>query len=189
MSAFEYVTVLIAIVLGLGIARILTGIASVIKKSDKVVLYWPHMLWVLFILVLHIQEWWIMYELKSHQPWRLPFFLFIMIYPVNLFLLARLLFPDKLNRKLTDLKQYYYRNFRKLFVLLILSALVSVLYNLFVLHPSLLDQVLQIGLVLTVSVITIRKSTDEWVHKALSVVILITLVMSIIIEWNVWLIE
>jgi hypothetical protein len=73
--------------------------------------------------------------------------------------------------------------------LLILSALVSVLYNLFVLHPSLLDQVLQIGLVLTVSVITIRKSTDEWVHKALSVVILITLVMSIIIEWNVWLIE
>lgn len=189
MSAFEYVTVLIAIVLSLGIAQILTGVASMIKKSHKVVYYWPHLLWVLFILLLHIQEWWIMYELKTQHPWRLPFFLFIMIYPVNLFLLARLLFPDKFSGKVIDMKQYYYKTFRKLFLLLALSAFDSILYNLFVLNMSLADQVLQALLMTVVTVIAWRNNRSEWIHKVISCVIITTLVISIIIEWNVWLVE
>jgi hypothetical protein len=189
MSAFEYVTVLIAIVLSLGIAQILTGVASLIKKSHKVVFYWPHLLWVLFILLLHIQEWWIMYELKAHQPWRLPFFLFIMIYPVNLFLLARLLFPDKYVGKVIDMKQYYFKNFRKLFLLLAMSALVCVLYNLFVLNMSIADQLLQLLLMLSVMFVAIRNLTVEWIHKVLSLVIITTMILSIAIEWNIWLIE
>lgn len=189
MSAFEYVTVLIAIVLSLGIAQILTGVASMIKKSHKVIYYWPHLLWVLFILLLHIQEWWIMYELKAHHPWRLPFFLFIMIYPVNLFLLARLLFPDKFSGKIIDLKKYYYKNFRKLFLLLALSAFVSILYNLFVLDLSLPDQVLQALLMVVVAIVASRNISNEWIHKAISWVIIGILVLSIIIEGNVWLVE
>lgn len=189
MSAFEYVTVLIAIVLSLGIAQILTGVASLIKKSHKVIFYWPHLLWVLFILLLHIQEWWIMYELKVHQPWRLPFFLFIMTYPVNLFLLARLLFPDKFVGKVIDMRQYYFKNFRKLFLLLALSALVSVLYNLFVLHLTIPDQLLQLLLMAGVTFVAVRNLTATWIHQALSIIIIGTMVISIAIEWNVWLIE
>ncbi len=59
ISAFEYVTVLISIILGLGITQILTGIADLFQKSDRVKFYWPHILWVLFVLILHIQEWWV----------------------------------------------------------------------------------------------------------------------------------
>lgn len=189
MSAFEYITVLISIVLSLGIAQILSGIATLIKKSHKVILYWPHVLWVLFVLLLHIQEWWITYELKTYHPWKLPFFLFIMIYPVNLFVMARLLFPDKMKGKVIDLKIFYFRIYRKLFLLLILSAVFSILYNLFVLELSLSDQVLQMLLIATISLIAIKKYSVEWIHKTVSVVVLLTLIISIIIEWNVWLIE
>ena len=189
MSAFEYITVLIAIVLGLGIAQILTGLASLIKKSYKVNFYWPHLLWIIFILLLHVQEWWITYELKGHKPWRLPFFLFIMLYPVNLFLLARLLFPDKFVGNLIDMKAYYYKNFKKLFLLLALSALVSILYNLFVLQLSIIDQLLQLLLMAAVTMIAVRNLKAEWIHKLLSLIIIATMVISIAIEWNVWLIE
>lgn len=112
MSSFEYITVLISIVLSLGIAQILTGIADLIKKSHKVAVYWPHILWILFVLLLHIQEWWVTYELKNYHSWQLPSFLFIMLYPINLFVLARLLFPAKLKGKIIDLKHFYFKNYR-----------------------------------------------------------------------------
>ena len=114
MSAFEYVTVLISIVISLGITQILTGEASLVKRMHKVQFYWPHILWIIFVLLLHIQEWWVTYELRVYIPWRLPVFLFIMIYPINLFLLSRLLFPDKFKGKVIDLKEFYFKNYRKL---------------------------------------------------------------------------
>jgi peptidoglycan/LPS O-acetylase OafA/YrhL len=144
ISAFEYVTVLISIILGLGITQILTSIADLFHKIQKVRFYWPHILWILFVLILHIQEWWVTYELKNHQPWRLPTFLFIILYPVNLFVLARMLFPSSLKGKRIDLKTFYLRNYRKIFSLFIASAVFSVAYNLFILDLAVSTQALQV---------------------------------------------
>ncbi len=189
MSAFEYVTVLISIVISLGITQILRGVASVLKKIHKVELYWPHILWVIFVLLLNIQEWWVTYELKNFSPWRLPVFLFIMIYPINLFLMSRLLFPDKFKGKCLDLKEFYFRNYRKLYLLLSISAAFSILYNLFILNLEIVSQTLQLLLLLIVSIIAIINTTREIFHKAVSIVIVLALAVSIIVEWNIWLIE
>ena len=188
MSAFEYVTVLISIVISLGITQLLTGVASVLKKSNKVQIYWPHMLWVLFVLLLHIQEWWVTYELKSYVPWRLPVFLFIMIYPINLFLMSRLLFPDKLKGKNLSLKDFYFCNYRKLFLLLSISAVLSILYNVFILNLEFISQYQQVLLILILSFIAIL-NIGEIFHKAVSIVLLMALGVSIVVEWNIWLIE
>jgi hypothetical protein len=189
ISAFEYVTVLISIILGLGITQILTGIAGLFHKSEKVKLYWPHILWVGFVLILHIQEWWVTYELKNYQPWRLPTFLFIMLYPVNLFVLARMLFPTSLKGKRIDLKSFYLKNYRKIFLLFIASAILSVLYNLFMLHLGFETQILQFLLILTFTIVTIRQFQQEWVHKGLSLAVTLIMLISIVIERNVWLIN
>ncbi|MFM8911699.1 MAG: hypothetical protein ACKOE6_02120, partial [Flammeovirgaceae bacterium] len=117
MSAFEYVTVLISVILGLGITRILTGVANLFQRMDNVKIYGPHMAWVFFMLVLNIQEWWITYELRTYHPWSLPVFLFIMLYPVNLFVIAKMLFPIAINGKVIDLKAFYFSNYRKIFFL------------------------------------------------------------------------
>ena len=93
MSPFEFVTVLISIILGLGITQIMSGVADFIHQWEKAKLYWPHMLWVILVFVLHVQQWWLTYELRVISSWRLPFFLFEVLYPINLFILARILFP------------------------------------------------------------------------------------------------
>src|SRR5579872_4509431 len=93
ISAFEYVTVFISIILGLGVTQILTGIADLVHQNERVKIYSPHLVWVFLVLVLHVQEWWVTFQLRSYGPWRLPVFLFILLYPVVLFILARLLFP------------------------------------------------------------------------------------------------
>src|SRR4051812_23976190 len=93
MTPFEYVTVLISIILGLGITQIISGVADLIHNSERVKIYWPHLLWVILAFFLHVQEWWQIYELKSYTGWYLPVFIFIILYPINLFILARILFP------------------------------------------------------------------------------------------------
>src|ERR1043166_5399334 len=93
ISAFEYVTVFISIILGLGVTQILTGIADLVHQKERVKVYWPHTVWVLLALILHVQEWWVIFELRTFDHWRLPVFLFVMLYPTVLFILARLLFP------------------------------------------------------------------------------------------------
>lgn len=188
-SPFEYVTVLISIILGLGITQVLTGIADLFHKSERVRLYWPHILWIGFVLVLHIQEWWVTYELKNYHPWRLPTFLFILLYPINLFVLARMLFPASLKGKRIDLKEFYLHNYRKIFLLFIASACLSVLYNLFILNLSIDTQILQLLLIASFTMITVKDFQQEWIHKALSLTVTIILVISIVIEWNVWLIN
>lgn len=189
ISAFEYVTVLISIILGLGITQILTGIADLFHKIERVRFYWPHLLWVGFVLILHIQEWWVTYELKNYQPWRLPTFLFIMLYPVNLFLLARMLFPSNLKGKIIDLKEFYLKNYRKIFLLLILSALQSIAYNIIILHLGVTTQILQALLMLTFTVISVMKLNAEWVHKTLVVGVVLIFIATIFIEWDSWLIQ
>lgn len=189
MTAFEYVTVLISIILGLGITQILTGIADLIHKSERVTVYWPHIIWVLFVLLLHIQEWWLLYELKIYQPWRLPTFLFIMAYPVNLFVLARLLFPFALKGKFIDLKSFYFNGYRKIFMIFSLSAFMSIAFNLFILNMSLASQILQALLLLSFMSIAIKRIQQEWIHKGLVAVVFSVFLISIVIEWNVWLID
>lgn len=189
ISPFEYVTVLISIILGLGITQILTGIADLIHKSERVTVYWPHLIWILFVLLLHIQEWWLLYELKGYQPWRLPTFLFVIAYPINLFVLARMLFPFAFKGKVIDLKLFYFKNCRKIFLIFTISAILSIAYNIFILEFSLMSQVLQILLASTFLFITIKQLANEWLHKGLALLVFSIFVVSIIIEWDVWLID
>ena len=189
ISPFEYVTVLISIVLSLGITQILTSLTLLVKKRTKVISYWPHSLWVLFILFLHIQEWWVMYSLRTFEPWRLPVFLFIMLYPIALFVLAKLLFPNKIKGKLIDLKAFYYENYPLIFIMIVISAILSVLYNLFVLDFQLYEQFLQISMIVVFSTILIKKYSFEWLHKAIAILVTAISVISVIIEWDIWLIS
>lgn len=189
ISPFEYVTVLISIILGLGITQILTGIADLIHKSERVTAYWPHLIWILFVLLLHIQEWWLLYELKGYQPWRLPTFLFVIAYPINLFVLARMLFPFALKGKVIDLKLFYFTNWRKIFSIFTLSAMLSIAFNIFILEFGLDTQILQTLLALTFLFISIQRVEREWIHKSLAVIVFTIFIVSIIIEWDVWLIE
>ena len=189
ISSFEYVTVLISIVLGLGITQILTGIAQLIQKRNKLIVYWPHLLWIIFILFLHVQEWWVMYELKTVMQWRLPVFLFIMLYPITLFVMAKLIFPNKLRGKRIDLKKFYYKNFGKFFTLLIFSAILSVTYNLLILNLKITDQLLQILLMAGLGVILYKRYASEWIHAGVSLVVTLIMCAVIIVEWNTWLIN
>ena len=190
MSPFEYVTILISIILGLGITQLVTGIADIIHERECVKLYWPHSLWIPIIFFLLIQEWWDIYTLRDYDTWRLPVFLFLSLYPINLFILARLLFPLSLSENShVDFKQFYFKNHRRFFLVVILSAFISALENILISGHGAEGILFQIIIIIVLSAISIWKIEKEWVHKLVVLSWFIIIVISVAIKWNEWLIS
>jgi hypothetical protein len=190
ISAFEYVTVLISIVLGLGIAQILTGIADLVHQSNRVKVYWPHLLWVIVVLVLHVQDWWVTFDLRHYGPWSLPTFLFMMTYPITLFILARLLFPFGIQEGIIDLKEFYYENYRKVFAFGSVLPILSIGDAIIVRGMDVQSQLVKFLLPAFLLFLCIRKKQSrEWVHQIIALTFFAILLITIIIEWNEWLLE
>ncbi|MBN8578230.1 MAG: hypothetical protein J0L66_14895 [Cytophagales bacterium] len=56
-------------------------------------------------------------------------------------------------------------------------------------NMQVVDQLLQLLLMLVVTLLAWLNVQHEWLHKAVAIIIIATLTLSIIVEWNVWLIE
>ncbi|HQQ82087.1 MAG TPA: hypothetical protein PK059_02805 [Cyclobacteriaceae bacterium] len=188
MTAFEYVIVLISIILGLGITQIMMGLADLVHQWNKVKFYWPHLIWIMLVFVLHIQDWWDTYNLRGFEPWRLPTFLFFSLYPVNLFVLARILFPFQPTEGTIDLREFYFQNFRKFFISTMLLNLLSIAENIMVrgIEYTLL---VPAGLFLLLGWFVIRPVDSERHHKLLTLLLLALLIFSVVLNWNTWLID
>ncbi len=188
MTAFEYVIVLISIILGLGITQIMTGLADLVHQWDKVKFYWPHLIWMVLVFVLHIQDWWDTYNLREFEPWRLPTFLFFSLYPVNLFVLARILFPFQPPDGTIDLRDFYFRNYRKFFLSTMMLNVLSIAENVMVRGVE-LSLLVPAGLFLLLGWFVFRPVESERWHQLLTVLLLVLLLASVVINWNTWLID
>jgi hypothetical protein len=189
ISPFEYITVLISIILGMGITEILSSVGNIILRWERVKLYWPHSVLVLLVFVFHFQEWWVVFELRTYQYWRLPIFLFTILYPVNLYILARILFPQKYTKKGTNLRDFYFNNCKRIFLFIFSLAFLSILDNIFFHSIPFVEQIPQIFLGLVCGLLIISKTKVEWVHKSVIAILFLATVITFIIEWDVFLIE
>ena len=181
MTPFEYVIVLISIILGLGITTIVTGVANFVKHPPAGKLYPPYIIWIVLVFVLHIQEWWESYSLQSIEAWRLPVFLFIILYPIALYILAHLLFPADFKAGLAT-KTFYLDNYSRLFVTAIAVAALGMIHNLFILKLPLKEQVLQGLIIATLSFMVITRNRNSAVHHTIAIMLVIAAIASLAVE-------
>lgn len=92
--AFEYLTVLISVVIGLSVTSFLTNVARIIHVRSNVTISWVQLLWSVTILIWTIAFWWFTFVLAEQQQWTYPLFVFLLAYSTLLFLLMALLFPE-----------------------------------------------------------------------------------------------
>lgn len=93
-ETYTHVRIVLAMVIGLGITRILTGVASFIQHPRLHRASLLHMLWVASILFELVLFWWWDVRLARENEWTFRVFLFQISYTIVLFLVAALLFPD-----------------------------------------------------------------------------------------------
>lgn len=97
MGIFEYISVLTSIIIGLGIAHLLRGVAGIVQHPGRHRLYWVHLVWVAFMFFNMIFWWWWEFNLSKLEVWYFPNYLFVLIYAVLLYLCCALLFPADLD--------------------------------------------------------------------------------------------
>lgn len=183
MSTFEYISVLVSIILGMGIARLVAGVAAVVARWQHVSLYGPHAVLVLLVFVLHIQEWWAFFDLRSYEAWRLPVFLFVVLYPINLYILAHLLFPVRWKRQ-QSLREFYELHYRKLYVFLAALIGLAILDNVFIGHYRLHDQWAQGLLLMPTLAMVLTKNIKPWMHGAVAFLLFAFTIIALAITWN-----
>lgn len=186
ISAFEYVTILISIILGLGITQLLSSMVEAFYHSKKVKFYLPHIIWVNIILFLHIQDWFILYELKNYPDWKLPTFLFISLYPIVLFSITKLLFPDIGGEEVVDLKIYFLDSFPKVFYLFGICIILSIAFNLYFLGSPLWQQLLLLVPFSIFFYMAYRRVRNEKAHYILAICIALLFFIVTASEYDYW---
>ena len=93
MSLFEFVSVIIAVVLALGLGQLLVGVSALLKARRRVHGYAPHAIWLANLFVLILIHWWAQWDLRDVE-WTYPTFLYVVLGPTLLFLSVSLLMPE-----------------------------------------------------------------------------------------------
>jgi len=78
---------MVSITLGLSLARLLDGAARLAVDSARVVLFRPHTLWVVIVLLLHATYWWSIWDYRDIE-WNFARFLAVNSTPLLLFFIS-----------------------------------------------------------------------------------------------------
>jgi len=98
----------------------------------------------------------------------------LMVYPILLFVAARILFPfDEIENKPVDMEEYYWRKWPALFMIFLLIAITSIWQNYLFSGIPLTEQILQILLLLTYLIFLVFRIKNRILHIVLLVLQLI----------------
>ncbi|MBV8373396.1 MAG: hypothetical protein JOY69_09065 [Candidatus Eremiobacteraeota bacterium] len=125
MSPFDYLTVLVSIVIGLAIANVLTRLSVVITARERVDFYWPPLAWAIWLFFIAVQHWWAQWSVHNTREWTFPTFCLEVFVPVLLFLLSSLVLPEREENGKLDLGEWYFRNRAWFFAVLFLVPATS----------------------------------------------------------------
>ena len=119
MDVYLHVRVLLSMILGLGVAHLLRGVARIVQHPRKYKIYWVHLVWTLFLFLYLIHFWWWEFYLQKVLQWTFPLYFFLAIYATLLYLLCSLYFPDEMG-EYDGYRGYYYSRRQWIFTLMAL---------------------------------------------------------------------
>ena len=140
MDAFNYLSVLISIILALGMTRVLGGVGEMLQARSRRHIYWVHAAWVFNLFLFLVLAWWIFYRWRTQQRWTFFLFAFVLISPTILYLASLLLFPrEGAEDENVEYKTHFYSNHRSFFALFSLFPAIDIIDTLLKGIPHLLQ--------------------------------------------------
>lgn len=125
MTPFEYLAVLISIVLGLGVTELLAGVQRLAHARHRVRFHWLPLTWTGLVFVALVQWWWAAFGLRGRAEWNFFSFLLILLVPVLLYLAAALVLPPEQKEGRYDLRAHYFGIHRLLFLVIAAATLLE----------------------------------------------------------------
>ena len=121
MSDFEYLSVLIAIIVGIGFAHLLLSIGRILGETKTLNVTLVQLIWTGNILIMLVGFWWWAINLREVEEWVFLQLLFL-LFDVSLWcLMAAILYPVAIPQGY-DLKVHFAKKRKAFFSILILLA-------------------------------------------------------------------
>ncbi len=164
MTPFDYISVVLAVVVGLGLSHLLLGIAHLLRRRRNVRFYWVHTTWIALTFVSIVYLWWSIWNLRTLKAWNFFSFLLLLLEPVFLFLAAAFVVPDAATFETSstmDMETFYYANRRVLFGSFAGNLAVIIIQNTILNHGRIVTANLYIAVALAFlggAAITARRS-------------------------------
>lgn len=169
MGQFEYVMVLVSIVIGLAITHLLNALAAAIHRlrghGPPLRLEPVYLLWMVFVLTWLVSFWWWEFKFQeSAAVWSFGLYLFVIAYAVALFLLAAVLVPSRMIG--VEDSYEYFMDGRHWFFLGVLSVTALDLVDSFLkgtewgLRPSYLFQTVVLVVAAVAGILSTRRSVQ-----------------------------
>ena len=127
MDAFNYLSVLLSIILGLAITQVLQGYRAILLARARTKLYVPTLIWSALLLVFSAQLWWASFGLASHTGWTFAAFGIVLLQTILLYMMSAIVLPDIPHGEVLDLKEHYYREVGPFFTISLLMLAVSII--------------------------------------------------------------
>ena len=180
MDAFNYLSVLTSIILGLAITQILKGVRGMVLSRARVIPYWPTFVFAGFLFLVDVQSWWAFFEMRQVQTWKFPLFALVVMQTTSLYLLNALVLPDFFGEQTIDLRKHYFAHRKIFFSLFVVTLLIS-LAKPVLLEGHLPNDPTDIAFHLGwISIATVAAFTKrEWFHKAVSATSVLTFLVYI----------
>lgn len=131
MDQFEYVMVLVSIIIGLGITHVLFGLSGIVDRlsrhETRLELSVAHATWLGFCFAWMVMFWWWEYRFVSRvSDWTVGLYLFLIAYSVTLFLLSAILVPRSWEG-VHSLRDYFMERRAWFYSLLLLATILDFL--------------------------------------------------------------
>lgn len=108
MNTFRWIAVIVAMIMGLGIARLLISAVGIFRARRRAQLDWLPLVWAGTIFLQEIAFWWNLEEAASRiTVWTLPTFLMLVGLVLALFMAAALILPFNELEKGESLRTFF----------------------------------------------------------------------------------
>ena len=127
MNLFEFLMILLSLIVGLGVAEILSGVAKFLKNNGARKIPWIHSAATMAVFLGLLQTFWESWGLRTIEVWSFPAMLLMLGSPIFLYLMAYVLFPEQ--GSVADLDDYYFKRARLNWPLEELTVIVGTLFR------------------------------------------------------------
>jgi hypothetical protein len=122
VDLFEFITVMISVILALAAAQLFLGLAPLLQTRHEVRLSATHGGWVATLFLVTFLHWWSLWDFRD-LDWTFPMFALSLVGPSLWFFAATLINPRDLTADPIDLTSHF-RDIRRPFLVVVLLAMV-----------------------------------------------------------------
>jgi len=97
MSSFEFISILMSIVIGLGVTNLLAGLGRAFYRRRETPMDEVHIVMTAGTLLLLILQWWVTFKWNTETHWSFDRYLALIIWAVSMYLLTVFLYPPDLS--------------------------------------------------------------------------------------------